>query len=197
MVELSINARIHPKLKAILRDLGPVARLELLSVGGEALAHHLRVYLRQQASTRHETASRLGATPTGHIAKGAARVTNFSTPDSTVVSVPIAGISRAFHDLTIRPKHAAALTIPVAAAAYGHRVRELRRLGWDIFRPKGKDFLMGTKAGDKEAQILYSLKKQVVIRKDRSLLPSVADVKKVINLAIGASIDRHMRRKTA
>lgn len=197
MVELRVKTVIHPKLKAILGDLGPTARRELFSVGGVALASMLRGYLRRQGAARHATADRLGATPTGHIIKGAARVTSLSTADSASVSVPIAGISRAFAPLTVRAKKASALTIPVAAASYGHRVREMKRLGWNVFRPKGKDFLMGSREGDETATLLYALRKQVTIRQDRSLLPSDAEVTKSINLAIGSSIDQHLRRKAS
>lgn len=197
MVELSIKATIHPKLIPLLRDLSPLARRELFSVGGAALASAVRSHLRRVGATKHATASRLGATPTEHIIKGAARVTSNSSANGATVSVPIAGISRAFAPLTIRAKKANALTIPVAAASYGHRVRELSRMGWSIFRPKGHDVLMGKMDGDKEAQALYALKKQVVIRQDRSLLPSDTEVSSAINLAIGKSIDQHLRRKTA
>ena len=194
MVELSIKATIHPKLLPILRDLGPLARRELFSTGGAALAMTVRSHLRRTGAARHNTASRLGATPTGHILKGAARVTSFSPSDSAIVSVPIAGISRAFQNLTIRAQRANALTLPVAAASYGHRVREMKRLGWNVFRPHGKDFLMGTREGDKDAKLLYVLRKQVTIKKDRSLLPSNAEVTKSINMAIGYSIEQHLRR---
>jgi len=196
MVELAIKAKIHPKLLPILRDLGPLARRELFSTGGTALAMTVRSHLRRTGASRHNTASRLGATPTGHILKGAARVTSFSTSDSAIVSVPIAGISRAFQNLTVRAQRANSLTIPVAAASYGHRVREMKRLGWNIFRPRGKDFLMGTREGDKDAKLLYVLRKQVTIRKDRSLLPSNAEVTKSINMAIGYSIEQHLRRRS-
>ena len=195
MVELSIKAKIHPKLLPILRDLGPLARRELFSVGGTALASKVRSHLRNIGPSRHRTASALGARPTGHIAKGASRVTCTSTSDSATVSVPIAGISRAFAPLTLTPKNANALTIPVAAASYGHRVREMQRLGWNIFRPKGHDILMGS-IGGSEAQALYALKKKVTIRKDRSLLPSNKDVSMTINLAIGKSIASHLRKST-
>lgn len=197
MVELSIKAKIHPKLLPILQDLGPLARRELFSTGGAALAMTVRSHLRRTGASRHNTASRLGATPTGHILKGAARVTSFSTPDSAIVSVPIAGISRVFQNLTVRAQKANSLTIPVAAASYGHRVREMKRLGWNVFRPRGKDFLMGTREGDKEAKLLYVLRKQVTIKKDRSLLPSNAEVTKSINMAIGYSMEQHLRSKTA
>mgnify|MGYP007111671821 CR=1 FL=1 len=196
MVELSIKAKIHPKLLPILRDLGPLARRELFSVGAASLASTVRSHLRRTGVGRHNTASRLGSAPTGHILKGAARVTSFSTPDSAIVSVPIAGISRAFQNLTVRSQRANALTLPVAAASYGHRVREMARLGWTIFRPRGKDFLMGTREGDKDAKLLYVLRKQVTIKQDRSLLPSNAEVTKSINMAIGYSIEQHIRRRS-
>ena len=193
MAELAVKATIHPRLTAILRDLGPVAKRELFSVGASSLASHVRNHLRRIAPARHMTASRLGARPTDHIAKGAARVTSQSSANGATVSVPIAGISRAFAPLTLTPKNANALTIPVAAASYGHRVRELRRMGWNIFRPKGHDILMGSINGS-EAQALYALKKKVTIRQDRSLLPSDKDVSMTINLAIGKSIDSLLRR---
>lgn len=196
MVELSIKATIHPKLIPLLRDLSALARRELFSVGATALAATLRSYLRHQGASRHNTASRLGANPTQHIIKGAARITSRSSSNGATVSVPIAGISRAFHDLTITPKKASNLTIPVAAASYGHRVRELKRMGWTVFTPNGRDFIMGKQDGDKEPTLLYALKKQVVIRQDRSLLPSDKDVSYSINMAIGKSIDQHLRRRS-
>ena len=197
MVELSVKVTINPKLIAILNDLSPMARRELYSTGGAALANVVRTHLRRVGSTKHATASRLGATPTEHIIKGANRVTSHSSANGSIVSVPIAGISRAFAPLTIQAKNANALTIPVAAASYGHRVRELSRMGWNIFKPKGHDVLMGKMQGDKEAKTLYALRKRVVIRQDRSLLPSDPEVSRAINIAIGKSIDQHLRRKTA
>jgi hypothetical protein len=55
---------------------------------------------------------------------------------------------------------------------------------------------MGKMGSDKKAHLLYLLKKQVVIRKDRSLLPSNAEVTKSINMAIGYSIEQHLRRRS-
>ena len=72
----------------------------------------------------------------------------------------------------------------------------MARLGWNVFRPRGKDFLMGTREGDKDAKLLYVLRKQVTIKQDRSLLPSNAEVTKSINLAIGKSIEQHLRRRS-
>jgi len=189
MIAFRIKAEINPRLAGILRDVGPGTCRALYSVGANALKMEVRAHLRREAARRHATARRLGATPTGHLEKGAARVTSRSSATQGEVHVPIVGISRAFQDLTISPRHASALTIPVAAAAYGHRVRELERMGWNIFRPKGHDVLMGTHSEGEEPTALYALKKQVVVRRERTLLPSDARVGEVINKALYKAIE--------
>ena len=163
---------------------------------GESLAITVKDHVSAASSSRHRTASRLDAPPTGHLEKGAARVTSHATADRATVRVPIAGIARAFRDLEIEPVSAKALTIPVAAAAYGHRVRELARLGWSIFRPKGHDVLMGSRNGS-EAEPLYALKKRVVVRQDRTLLPSDEAVSAAVNKACAAYVKYELSRRSA
>ena len=136
----------------------------------------------------HVWATRLGASPTGHLTKGASRITSSVTSESATVSIPIAGISRAFHDLDILPVRARMLTIPVSGIAYGHTVRELRRHGWTIFRPKGHDILMGKRMKKEPARTLYALKKRVIVRQDRSLLPDETRMVDVVNRAMAASV---------
>jgi len=189
-MELFISAKISPKLRGLLLEEPVDYRKELFSVGGNALAEGLKRYIRRQADLRHDTARRLGARPTGLLRKGAARITWMASANDATVNVPIVGISRAFHDLTIRPRNAKALTIPVADAAYGHRVRELQRMGWQVFRPRGRDFLMGRKDGG-EAKLLYALRKSVTVRKDRTLLPTDDQVSATITNAMA----RHHARK--
>ena len=195
MVTLDITARIHPKLRGMLSDLGPTWRRAILGVGATALSIEVRRHIRREAGRRHTTAARLGAQPTQHLSKGAARVTYRASSTSASVLVPIAGISRAFHDLAITPVRASALTIPVSAAAYGHRVRELERLGWRIFRPKGRDVLMGSRDGG-EPEPLYALKKRVVVRQDRSLLPSDERVAEAINKACALYVQHELSRRS-
>ena len=196
MVTLNVTASIHPKLLGMLSDLGPAWRRAILGVGATALQIEVARHIRRESSVRHRTASRLDAPPTGHLEKGAARVTSHATADRATVRVPIAGIARAFRDLEIEPVNAKELTIPVAAAAYGHRVRELARLGWSIFRPKGHDVLMGSRNGS-EAEPLYALKKRVVVRQDRTLLPSDEAVSAAVNKACAAYVKYELSRRTA
>lgn len=193
MLEISVKANINPRLRQILQEIGPMTRRELFSVGANGLRIAVRRHLRREGAIRHATAGRLGAEPTQHIIKGAARVTSFSSEHGAVVSVPIAGITRAYRDLTILPVQAKALTIPIAAASYCHRVRELSRLGWNVFRPNGSDVLFGRRDGDETATALYALKKSVVVRRDRTLLPDDETIADAINIPMIKSIQLKIR----
>jgi len=188
-------------LKVILpRNLGrwldlvkPEGRRLLFSVAANAVRILVRSHLSRIAPRHHISAHRLGATPTGHIEKGA-RATHFTaSSDSAEVIIPIAGLSRAFRPLTITPRTANALTLPVSPYAYGKRVGELRANGWNIFRPKGHDILMGS-LGDDEAVPLYVLKRRVQLKQDRSLLPSDTELSGTASKAMLDYIRRTTRR---
>ena len=168
---------IHPRNLGKWLDLvKSEGRRLLFSDVANAVRILVRSHLFRIAPRHHISAHRLGATPTGHIEKGA-RATHFTaSPDSAEVIIPIAGLSRAFRPLTITPRTANALTLPVSAHSYGKRVGELRANGWNIFRPKGKDTLWGKLQDEDDAVPLYVLKKRVQLKQDRSLLPSDAEL---------------------
>ena len=168
---------IHPRNLGKWLDLvKPEGRRLLFSVAANAVRILVRDHLFRIAPRHHISAHRLGAMPTGHIEKGA-RATHFTaSSDSAEVIIPIAGLSRAFRPLTITPRTANALTLPVSSHSYGKRVGELRANGWNIFRPKGKDTLWGKLQDEDDAVPLYVLKKRVQLKQDRSLLPSDAEL---------------------
>lgn len=168
---------IHPRNLGKWLDLvKSEGRRQLFSVAANAVRILVRNHLSRIAPRHHMSAHRLGATPTGHIEKGA-RATHFTaSSDSAEVIIPIAGLSRAFRPLTITPRTANALTLPVSSHSYGKRVGELRANGWNIFRPKGKDTLWGKLQDEDDAVPLYVLKKRVQLKQDRSLLPSDAEL---------------------
>ncbi len=193
-MELDVHVKVRPDIGAVLGRLGPIWRRELLSAGATAARIEIATHIRRQSRFHHKTVERLNkrtagftATATGHLEKGAARITSRTYPDHAVVSVPIAGISRAFRDLKIQAKKAKCLTIPLSSASYGHTVREMQRLGWTVWRVKGRDLLMG-RLGNDQAQMLYTLKKQVVVKKDRNLLPSDDSMADAINGAMATAI---------
>ena len=188
-------------LKVILpRNLGrwldlvkPEGRRLLFSVEANAVRILVRDHLFRIAPRHHTSAHRLGAMPTGHIEKGASATHFTASANGAEVIIPIPGLSRAFGPLTITPRNAAALTLPVSPHAYGKRVGDLRTNGWNIFRPKGHDILMGS-LGDDEAVPLYVLKRRVQLKQDRSLLPSDAELGGTASKAMLDYIRRTTRR---
>ena len=182
---------ITPPALARWRDMmRPDARRRMFAAVADRVENLIRRHILRIAPNHHISAHRLGADPTNHLTRGARTTVSHAGSDFAEVIIPIAGISRAFKDLSITPKNAAALTLPIAPQSYGRRVSELRALGWAIFRPKGKDVLMGAPQDGGDAVPLYLLKKRVEQRQDRSLLPSDAEIGATAGAAMTAVIDR-------
>ena len=82
------------------------------------------------------------------------------------VNVDIPGISRAYHDVIIRPVRARHLTIPMHQSAYGKKVSDFN----DLFKPKGKNILARNVNGNLVA--MFALAKSAFQKKDSSLMPT-------------------------
>ncbi len=142
----------------------------LAKAGADALQRLVMRHLQQVARTRHGTAQRLGATPTGFWSGAAQEVRLQAHASDAEVSVTHPGIARALRDVVIRPRRAKALTIPLRAEAYGKRPREFANLsGADLFRPKGTRVLATEEAG--RLTPMYALCASVTQRRDPTLLP--------------------------
>ena len=187
------------KIKAFANECGPSGRRHLYQVGANALAESVRRHLRSVAPSRHRTAERLGAKRTMHYENAVAAVAPCADANHGEVVVPIAGISRAYQDLDITPVNASYLTLPLAAESYGHTAREMESRGWRLFRPKGKNILMGTKGRGKDAvtKTLFALKKKVHQQKDPALLPTQADATKTFVAAVAEECRRIIRKASA
>lgn len=144
---------------------------------GVRLARCIRNHMRLLASTRHETANRLGATPTNHFKASDVQPPNATSADVSV-TVTTPGISRAYHDIDIDPVNGSALTIPLHADAYGLSASEYSERYGKLFRinkkgstEKGnvlytKDVLNGKPIP------MYALTEHVHQVQDPSLMPS-------------------------
>ena len=169
MADISVNIST-PQLDAISRRLEPSARAELHSEIAAEISETVRGHLRRYALDHHKTASKLGARPTGNLEN--AKVTASSGSDGATVTVAAPGIRRALGPLTIKPKYKQALTIPVAALAYGRTVAYLKAQGVNVFRPKGKNYLAYKEnPKSKFSTVLYILAKRATLRHEPGLLP--------------------------
>lgn len=172
MIGIELTARQIPeenlrKLLAQLDDLSGIHE----AIAGEA-EELTRDYLREISTYRHKTAQGLGAEPTGALAKAAERVGSSSTKDAATVHVIGNLFARAFADVVISATNAKALTIPIAAEAYGKRVGELEAQGWRFFRPKKGSRLLWATNPEGQSKPMYVLATRIEQQQDRTLLPS-------------------------
>ena len=86
--------------------------------------------------------------------------------DVGVTNVDIPGAGRAYHDVTIKPIRAKALTIPIHSSAYGKKVSDFK----DLFKPKDKNILARMQNGALVA--MFALAKSAFQKQDSSLMPT-------------------------
>lgn len=141
-------------------------------------------FFRNASVTRHKTAKRLGATPTGILeftksfpsrSRGGGEINGRSVggqPQIEITGVPF--LRRAYGAVTVRPKRASCLTIPIHKDAYGRTARQTETLGYVLFTARsrrGKGILFG-KTGDGKVVPLFALVKNATIPKDAGLMPT-------------------------
>ena len=146
--------------------------VELHRAAGSMVADLTHDYIGMIASTRHATAERLGAAPTGFFGRAADKVSMTADPSGATVTINHPGFIRAFRTVEIVPSKSKYLAIPINAISYGHRAIDLWA-AMNLFIPKGKRVIAATIGG--VLTPLYALCKSVTQKQDRSLLPSDAD----------------------
>jgi len=177
MADISVNINT-PQLDGIIERLEPGARAELHHEIAAEIQQTVQGHLRRYALAHHKTASGLGARPTGNLED--AKVESTSDSDGATVTVAALGIRRALGPLEITPRNKRALTIPVAAIAYGRSIAYLKSHGVDVFRPKGKNYLATTEGKGKDAKVvpLYILAKRATLKHEPELLPGSDELEK-------------------
>ena len=97
-----------------------------------------------------------------------ASINNGSNPTATI-DVDVPGITRAYHDLIIKPRFRRHLSIPIHSQSYGKSPRQFDNL---IFiQKKNGNKLLAQKFGT-GLMFLYALKERVFQRQDSRLMPS-------------------------
>ena len=181
MTSLEVQEKLGPALSRIAAGLEGAERVRVSRAMGSAVRLLLVGHFTTLAGSRHTTAQRLGATPTGYLESLAE---NFD--QTTTVAVDEGGvsltmrhpaISRALRDITITPKNGQFLTIPLNALAYGRRVGEFEK--FRLVR-KGEG---GGSAEKKAAPAPFDnsipawlLVRSVTQRRDPSLLPAFDEI---------------------
>jgi hypothetical protein len=131
------SADVDRKLQAFFAQISD--RTEMNQAIGERARELTRNHLVAIAESRHATAERLGATPSGHWGQAAEKTTFEADGIGATVSVHQRGISRVAHDVEIKPGEGKKyLTIPAIAEAYNQRA----------YRVPGLHLIFGRKAGE-------------------------------------------------
>ena len=172
----------HDGLQRVLDVVGPAGKAKLTEAGAYSLCVAVMRHVHAYARVHHDSANRLGAQPTGHFEDAVDSISY--GPDgngAAAVTIPIPGFSRVFGDVTVTPRNAKALTIPINSISYGRRAGEMRRLGFTLFKFGKKEggvngVLYGYRDGDDHIEPLYALKSRVPLRQDRSMLPTDEDM---------------------
>lgn len=144
---------------------------------GVRLARVIRNHMRLLASTRHDTANKLGVSPTHHFKASDVLPPNATSADVSV-TVTTPGISRAYHDVDISPVNGQFLTIPLHADAYGLSASEYSERYGKLFRinqrgstEKGKVLYTKDALNGKPIP-MYALTTHVHQVRDPSLMPT-------------------------
>ncbi len=162
------------------RALSPAARAALHRGAAQPLLGLVRRHLAALAQSRHATAERLGAAPTGALGDAARRSHADGDADSVTVTVPGPMFARAFRDVRILPRAPRkALAIPIHRWAYGVSPRE-----WEARRGSRGPLVrigrtLAAKVGGQKRGAftpMYALVPSVMQRQDRSLLPSDSEL---------------------
>jgi hypothetical protein len=182
-VSLNVKVTGDADLQGLLaRVTGPGALRSLHAAMGVQVKEKIFTHLVGEAASRHTTASRLGATPSGHLEQMARAVeTTLVSADDQAATLTInhPGIGRALHDVTIVPVNAKALAIPVNALAYNRRPGQFARDAMFVWQSKttGNAFLaMRQPEKTMMPVLMYLLVRSVTQKQDRTLLPSAAEL---------------------
>jgi len=178
-MSLSVSVQVRsPKLALLVAQLSGEKKVEVNRAMAISVRELTRRHLTRLSGERHATANKLGASPSGHLGQAVRAVEGAEITaqnDGASFVINHAGLGRAFHDVTITPKNAKALTIPVAAIAYNRRAGQFNNLFVWKNKTTGNAFLaMRDPSGAKDAKplLVYLLVRSVTQKQDRSLLPS-------------------------
>lgn len=188
-VHIQVEGTAREALNYLRRSLGDLTGINRQVAAAEE--RFFRDYIRRYAQGKHATAKRLGATPTGFYERAAESPEGTASAFGVVVTMgPGEAFARAFRDVEITPRAGKKwLTIPAVAAAYGRRAGSIDNLK---FVPLGNDLaaLMKRAQAGAEWTVFYWLKKRVLQKQQRELLPSDEGIAEVAGEAIEDALVR-------
>ena len=170
------SADVDRKLQAFFTQISD--RTEMNQAIGERARELTRNHLVAIAQSRHATAERLGAAPSGHWGQAAEKTTSTADQTGAIVSIAQPGIGRVAHDVEITPGAGKTyLTIAAIADAYNKKATTVPDLTmmirWKDGQRRAVALVQSHGQGkEKTVTVWYWLVKSVHQKQDRTLLPS-------------------------
>lgn len=193
-IDITVTDQATPKLKELMDALELDEQVQFMGSLADDFEILTREHITQASRTRHKTAARLGATPTGYlekIATSAEGVSGVGAPGLVTLTLQGEIFKRAFGPITVK-KDDKRLTIPIAPESYGRVAREMGPL-FQIKSRKGNFLLVRRDPDDKKKlQLLYLLRDQVTLPQDRGLLPADKDFLRTAETAAKRFVDREV-----
>lgn len=179
-VTVHLDDTVTPALKFLVEDLTDLTPLNKRIADAAEVVTREHILFRA-APTRHKTADRLGAQPTGYLTRRGNAIESASDAEGATITLGGAPeiFARVEGPVTITPVSSKYLTIPASPQAYGRRAREMQglkpiRLGRSLALVEESDSgspIKGDKSG-RRIVVHYWLKESVTLPQDRGLLPT-------------------------
>ncbi len=204
------------RLVRLRQAMSPAVRGRIVPVATRRMFSLIQRHFAAYAQSHHATADRLGAPHTKHMERAARNMTHETAREGDMdvgrVILRMAGVGRAFHDVTIRMKDRR-LTLPISREAYGLTAREAGRKFGErnmfVFRSKRGSLILAAKrdAGGKRSRgrdgaatrtviPLYALRERVFQRRDPSMLPPKREISEAAKAAVVECIERYVKGGT-
>jgi hypothetical protein len=172
---------VTPFLRRVAADLPERA----MPVAGRAASNLFVRHFRDLSRQRHRPES-----PRNYYADAAKSTGFLVTPKAAYVEVGQVGIGLHLRGGTVRPKRAKALTIPTRRAQ-GRRAREIQNL-FVLKARSGRTWLAQNDNG--RVRLFFLLVKKADIPRDPTVIPSDADIERVIDAALKQWMERQYGR---
>jgi hypothetical protein len=174
-VNIEVQGMTGPMLARVSTGLRNRRALHT-QIAGDA-ERYLKATGFKKAQGQHRSAERLGANPTGHLAKAYANIESAGTDEQAELRIPRASRLRAaFSDYVARPGAGKKfLTLPGHAETYGRRVGEFSEGTFRFAILQGArvyHVLLWAEDGGAHAKgdVAYWLKREVTIKQDATLI---------------------------
>lgn len=197
MLSITVEYVGNTNIADLLAEIDPTDKEKFFASLSDDFEILTREHITRASTTRHKTATRLGAPVTGYLEK-------LATSSESVKSVGTVGrvrltlqgdiFKRAFGPVTVTAKQAKMLTLPWSAPAYGRRAREFE--GLFVYKSKRGQIFLARRVDKKRIEFLFMLKKSVTLPEDRGLLPSGDDYAALIETAAGRWVEAELARLT-